>query len=99
MVLHREASPGTHNYDPIKRRESCLPELAANNQTYKVKNGEKIMEAERGGAWNTDGDTTIYKTSSANVIALDRPQPIWEESTDYWNGLKLLMRFNGKVLL
>jgi hypothetical protein len=41
MVLHREASPGTHNYDPIKRRESRLPELAAATiEPTRRKNGE-----------------------------------------------------------
>lgn len=31
-----------------------------------------------GGTWNTDDTRTIYKISSENVIAHDRPQPIWE---------------------
>jgi hypothetical protein len=41
------------------------------------------MEAEMGGTWNTDKGTRItYKISSENVIAHDRPQPIWEEDTE-----------------
>lgn len=36
------------------------------------------MEAELGGTWNTDDTRNIYKISSENVIAHDRPQPIWK---------------------